>query len=195
MHSIDLLPRHLAIVLVLLASSTATAGGIVDWNYHEHTKIAWRSYGTEAFDEARRTGRPLFVLVYSDQCHWCRKYELEALEQPQVRDLLEKQFVPVAVDNDRQKALGRQLGARLVPTSLILAPDGKKLLRFYGVQPAADLADTLAKTLVLWRRGELPQPDFGSADTCCPVTDDNADSNRLPGLQGGSRGNSSGSRP
>jgi len=112
-----------------------------------------------------------------------------------VRDLLEKQFVPVAVDNDRQKALGRQLGARLVPTSLILAPDGKKLLRFYGVQPAADLADTLAKTLVLWRRGELPQPDFGSADTCCPVTDDNADSNRLPGLQGGSRGNSSGSRP
>jgi len=195
MHSIDLLPRQLAIVLVLLVSSIVKAESIEDWNYREHTQIAWRAYGSEAFNEARRSGHPLFVLIYSDQCHWCRKYELEALEQPRVRDLLGKQFVPVAVDNDRQRALGRQLGAKLVPTSLILAPDGKKLLRFYGVQSAADLADTLAKTLVLWRRGELPQPDFGSAETCCPVTNDNAAPDRKPGQQGGSRGNSPGSPP
>jgi len=185
----------LALTLFAGVWPSAPAAVIEDWNYREHTQIAWRTYGSEAFAEASRTGRPLFVLVYSDLCHWCRKYELEALEQPPVRDLLEKKFIPVAVDNDQQRVLGQRLGAKLVPTTLILAPDGKKLLRFFGVQSAGDLADTLAKTLALWRRGELPQPDFGSAETCCPVTDDKTAPNRSPGQQGGSRGNSSGSRP
>jgi len=142
------------------------------WNYRQHTKIAWRTYVATAFGEARDRNRPLFVLVYSDLCEWCRKYEVEALEQPAVRRLLEARFIPVAVDNDRQRSLGRRLGAKVVPTTLILAPDGRKLLRFYGVQSAADLSDTLEKTLTLWRRGELPRADFGDVETCCPVTDD-----------------------
>jgi len=166
--------RPLLITILLLAAWLAAAENSEGWSYREHTRIAWHTYTADAFDEARRVNRPLFVLVYSDQCHWCRKYELEALEQPQVRDLLEKKFIPVAVDNDRQKALGKQLGARLVPTTLILAPDGKKLLRFHGVQSAADLADTLEKTLAQRRRGELPRTDFGSAETCCPVSENGA---------------------
>jgi len=159
-------------VLLVAALPSAIAQAAEVWNYRQYTKIAWRSYGTAAFDEARRTQRPLFVLIHSDQCGWCRKYEVEALEQPRIRSLLETRFIPVAVDNDREKAIGKKLGAKLVPTSLILAPDGKKLLRFYGVQSAADLADTLQETLVLWRRDELPQPDFGSMETCCPVIND-----------------------
>jgi len=111
----------------------------------------------------------MFVLIFSDTCHWCRKYETEAIEQLAVRRLIEGRFIPVAVDLDREPAVGRELGAKLVPTTLILAPDGTKLLRFHGVQPATDLADTLEKTLALWRRGESPQPDFGDFETCCPA--------------------------
>ncbi len=137
--------------------------------YLARTKIQWRVYGEAAFAEARRFGRPLFVLVFSDTCHWCRKYETEALEDSRVRVRIESKFIPVAVNFDRQPEVGRELGAKLVPASVILAPDGKKLLRFFGVQGAADLADTLDKTLALWRRGELAQPDFGDFETCCPV--------------------------
>jgi len=77
----------------------------------------------------------------------------------------ETRFFPVVVDNDREKTIG----GKLVPTSQIVAPDGRKLLRFHGVQSGGDLADTLQETLALWRRDELPQPDFGSTETCCPV--------------------------
>jgi len=191
-------PQIRLLLIAILITGTSPAGsaeGIEGWNYREHSKLAWRSYETVAFEEAKRTHKPVFVLIYSDRCHWCRKYEIETLEQPGIRDLLENQFVPVAVDNDRQKDLGRQLGAKLVPTTLILAPDGTKLLRFYGVQSTTDLADTLAKTLALWRRGELPQPDFGSADTCCPVVDDGAGPDRGRERKDSDRGSSSGSQP
>jgi len=161
----------LAIIPLLIfgAHNDLPAAGLADWKYMTHTTIRWRAYDEAAFAEARKTKRPLFVLIYSDTCHWCRKYETEALESPNVRTRLQRDFVPVAVYFDKEPELGRQLGAKLVPTSLILAPEGQKILRFYGVQGAVDLADTLDKTLVLWHRGELVQPDFGSEQTCCPL--------------------------
>jgi len=157
------------LVLAFIIGNIAMADQPTQWRYLDHTAIPWRPYGPPALAQAKNTGRPLFVLIFSDTCHWCRKYETETIEQPAVRRLIEGRFIPVAVDLDREPAVGRELGAKLVPTTLILAPDGTKLLRFHGVQPAADLADTLEKTLALWRRGESAQPDFGDFETCCPV--------------------------
>lgn len=153
-------------VLFTISTIVALSG---EWRYLRHTQIRWYAYDEEAFAEARKTKRPLFVLIFSDACHWCRKYETQALEVPIVRSRLERDFIPVAVDYDEQPELGRRLGAKLVPTSIILAPGGQKILRFHGVQEAEDLADTLDKTLALWHRGELSQPDFGEAQTCCPL--------------------------
>lgn len=133
------------------------------------TKIAWQPYNRAAFEEAQRTERPLFVFVYADWCPWCRQYEIETLETPQMRARLQRDFIPVAVDYDERRNLSRELGVRLVPTTLLLAPDGKKLMRFFGVLSAAELAETLDQVLALWRRGELPALDFGDIDTCCPV--------------------------
>jgi len=155
--------------LMQLFGASAVAGGLTDWRYLAHTQIEWRSYGDAALAEAGKTGRPLFVLLFSDSCRWCRKYETEAIEPSVVRELINDRFVPVAVNVDREPGLARKLGARVVPTTLILSPGGVKLLRFHGVQPAADLADTLQQLLVLWRRGELPEQDFGDIETCCPV--------------------------
>jgi uncharacterized protein YyaL (SSP411 family) len=151
--------------LLTLLLPSAEAG----WKYMTETKIAWRPYSRAAFDEAQQTARPLFVFVYADWCPWCRKYETETLETPDMRARLERDFIPVAVDYDERRNLSRELGVRLVPTTLLLTPDGKKLMRFFGVLSAAELAETLDKVLALWRQGELPALDFGDIDTCCPV--------------------------
>jgi uncharacterized protein YyaL (SSP411 family) len=154
---------------LLLSFCFAVVAVATEWHYLKHTQIRWRVYDQAAFAEARKTNRPLFVFIYSDKCQWCREYETQALEVPFVSQRLERDFIPVAVDFDNNPELGRHLGAKLVPTSLILSPDGEKILRFYGIQGAMDLADTLDKTLALWRRGELAQPDFGEKQTCCPL--------------------------
>lgn len=61
----------------------------------------------------------------------------------------------------------------MVPTSLLLTPDGKKLLRFYGFVGPKDLVETLDQVLLLWRQGKLPKRDFGDVESCCPLNSEN----------------------
>jgi len=164
-------PQFVGIFFLLLVapmSEAATAG----WDYMAVTRINWQLYGEKTFAAARSQGKPLFVFVYADWCQWCEKLERETLETPQIRQWLADNYMPVAVDFDRQPKLARQLGARLVPTIVLITPEGEKLSRFYGFQDAQSMADTLQQVLTAWKKGELPDKslhEFGSEETCCPL--------------------------
>jgi len=140
-----------------------------EWSYMEHSRINWRTYNKDAFLEAREKNRPVFILIFANWCHWCRKLETETLEKENIRNLLETYFIPIAVDHTKQKKLAEQLGAKLVPTSIIITHDGKKLLKFFGYITADSLEKSLNKTLASWRRGEIPEEEFGNESTCCLI--------------------------
>lgn len=173
-YAVARVPRGGAVWARVLAGifmlSLSTAGQAGEWNYLENTDIDWRGYGASAFKEAGASRRPVFVLVYADWCEWCKKYELEALEQPRIRKRLSQEWLPVAVNYDENPELARRLGVKLVPTTLLLTPDAKKLQRFFGVIDAQALAENLDRVRDMWRRGEIPEADFGDESTCCPLT-------------------------
>ena len=133
------------------------------------SSIKWLSYDKTSFSKARTLKRPLFVLVYSETCHWCRKYETETLEADSVKNRLSRDYLPIAVDAAKQAALAKELGAFVVPTTLLLAPDGHLIVRFRGFVDVRDLNDILDANLYRWRKGEIPAEDFGSEKTCCPI--------------------------
>jgi len=162
---------RIGVLLILPALWAPLLAGAGSWEYMANTRISWRNYDADTLRLARQTGKPLFILIYADWCQWCQKYEQESLETDIVRQHLMDHYIPVAVDYDKQPEIARRLKARIVPTSLLLTPDGGKLLRFYGFIDAAGLADTLEQVLVQWRRGELPDEDFGDPNTCCPLDD------------------------
>lgn len=139
------------------------------WNYRQNTKINWREYNAAAFSESLQKNKPMYIFVYSDECSWCHKFETETLEKQAVRKLLKDNFIPVAIDQLAQPELARQLGIKLVPGNILLTPDRKKLLRFYGFVKEKALVDVLQKTLTLWKKGAIPENDFGDGSTCCPV--------------------------
>ena len=141
------------------------------WRYHQKTQIKWREYSGAAFLEAKEKNKPLFVFIYSDLCGWCRKFETESLEKPSIKSILSKKFVPVAIDQQTQPELAKQLGVSLVPASLLITPDKQKLLRLYGYLSEKELSDVLSKSLSSWRKGEIPEEEFGDESTCCPIPD------------------------
>lgn len=160
-------------VLLIGILSVVALSGATKYMYMKNTDIKWRSYGQDVFKEARRRKKPIYIFIYADWCKWCLKFEVETLETVAIRRRLNNNFVPVAVNYDKQKKLAKQLGTKMVPTSLLLTPDGKKLLRFYGFIGPKDLAETLDQVLVLWRQGKLPSQDFGDVETCCPLNGNN----------------------
>jgi uncharacterized protein len=69
---------------------------------HAHNPVAWYPWGDEAFEEARRTGRPVFLSVGYSTCHWCHVMERESFEDLEIARVLNERFVPVKVDREER---------------------------------------------------------------------------------------------
>ncbi len=69
---------------------------------HADNPVAWRPWGDEAFEEARRLDRPVFLSIGYSTCHWCHVMAHESFEDPDVARLLNEHFVPVKVDREER---------------------------------------------------------------------------------------------
>ncbi len=69
---------------------------------HAHNPVSWYPWGDEAFEVARRTGRPVFLSVGYSTCHWCHVMERESFEDLEIARVLNSRFVPVKVDREER---------------------------------------------------------------------------------------------
>ncbi len=69
---------------------------------HAGNPVDWRPWGEEAFAEARRQDKPVFLSIGYSTCHWCHVMAHESFEDPQVAALLNEVFVPVKVDREER---------------------------------------------------------------------------------------------
>jgi uncharacterized protein len=67
---------------------------------HADDPVDWHPWGTEAFDLARDTGRPIFLSVGYASCHWCHVMHRESFRDQATADALNDRFVPVKVDRE-----------------------------------------------------------------------------------------------
>ena len=98
---------------------------------HAHNPVGWYPWGDEAFDEARRSDRPVFLSVGYSTCHWCHVMEHESFEDEAIARVLNERFVPVKVDREERPdvdaiymtAVQLLTGAGGWPMSVWLTPD------------------------------------------------------------------------
>jgi uncharacterized protein YyaL (SSP411 family) len=69
---------------------------------HAHNPVDWWPWSEEAFAEARRTGRPVFLSVGYATCHWCHVMEAESFEDEEIARVLNERFVAVKVDREER---------------------------------------------------------------------------------------------
>src|SRR5512133_3024750 len=69
---------------------------------HAHNPVAWWPWCDEAFEEARRSGRPVFLSVGYSTCHWCHVMERESFEDLEIARVLNERFVPIKVDREER---------------------------------------------------------------------------------------------
>jgi uncharacterized protein YyaL (SSP411 family) len=69
---------------------------------HAHNPVDWYPWGEEAFSEARRLDRPIFLSIGYATCHWCHVMERESFEDPEVAGLMNEAFVNVKVDREER---------------------------------------------------------------------------------------------
>ena len=69
---------------------------------HAHNPVNWYPWSDEAFDEARRSGRPVFLSVGYSTCHWCHVMEEESFEDIGIATLLNERYVAIKVDREER---------------------------------------------------------------------------------------------
>jgi uncharacterized protein YyaL (SSP411 family) len=69
--------------------------------------VDWHPWGEDAFAEARRTGKPIFLSIGYSTCHWCHVMERESFEDDSVAALLNQYFVPIKVDREERPDVDR----------------------------------------------------------------------------------------
>ncbi|NNN18082.1 MAG: thioredoxin domain-containing protein [Thermoplasmata archaeon] len=98
--------------------------------------IDWHPWGNEAFDVARRSGRPILLDIGASWCHWCHVMDEGTYSDAEVARLLGEHFVAIKVDRDEhpeidrryQRQVGALTGEGGWPLTGFLTPDGEVFL-------------------------------------------------------------------
>jgi uncharacterized protein YyaL (SSP411 family) len=98
---------------------------------HAHNPVNWNPWGDEAFDEARRLARPVFLSIGYATCHWCHVMEEESFEDEPIAAFMNAHYVCIKVDREERpdvdavymSATQQLTGSGGWPMSLWLTPD------------------------------------------------------------------------
>ncbi len=100
---------------------------------HAYNPVDWYPWGEEAFEEAEKQDKPVFLSIGYSTCHWCHVMEHESFVDPEVASLMNESFINIKVDREERPdidgvymAVSQMLtGGGGWPLTIIMTPDKK----------------------------------------------------------------------
>ena len=100
---------------------------------HAKNPVDWYPWGEEAFLQADRENKPVFLSIGYATCHWCHVMAHESFEDPEVAALLNRDFIAVKVDREERPdidsvymAVCQQMaGQGGWPLTIVMTPEKK----------------------------------------------------------------------
>ncbi len=90
----------------------------------EEAAVKWREWSQEAFDEARASRRPILLSISAVWCHWCHVMDRTTYSNPGVIELINRDYVPIRVDNDVRPDINQRYNMGGWPTTAFLTSSG-----------------------------------------------------------------------
>ncbi|MFC8346371.1 thioredoxin domain-containing protein [Streptomyces sp. NPDC057280] len=100
---------------------------------HADNPVDWWPWSGEAFEEARKSGKPVLLSVGYASCHWCHVMAHESFEDQETADYLNAHFVNIKVDREERpdvdavymEAVQAATGQGGWPMTVFLTPDAE----------------------------------------------------------------------
>lgn len=84
--------------------------------------VHWRQWNEDAFREAEEEDKPVYLSLSAVWCHWCHVFDETTLSDSQVIEILNRNFICIRVDADRNPHIQSRYLAGGWPTSAFLTP-------------------------------------------------------------------------
>lgn len=138
------------------------------------TRIEWQEWNEAAFEQARRSGRPILLNIVASWCVFCRELDQTTFSDEEVIRRVREAFVPIRVDKDRRPDINERYNAGGWPTIAFLTPQGelltaetflesKELLELLGqierlLKEAPQEVERKIREFIAGREEALPEP-------------------------------------
>lgn len=100
---------------------------------HADNPVNWYPWCEEAFAQAKKEDKPVFLSIGYSTCHWCHVMAHESFEDTEVAEMLNQHFISIKVDKEERPDIDSiymsvcqaYTGSGGWPTSIFLTPDQK----------------------------------------------------------------------
>jgi uncharacterized protein YyaL (SSP411 family) len=100
---------------------------------HSNNPVDWFPWSEEAFEEAMRRDKPVFLSIGYSTCHWCHVMEKESFEDEEIAALMNDAFISIKVDREERPDIDgiymsvcqMLTGSGGWPLTIIMTPDKK----------------------------------------------------------------------
>ncbi|MEX2212653.1 MAG: DUF255 domain-containing protein [Phycisphaeraceae bacterium] len=69
---------------------------------HAHNPVQWYAWGPEAFEKARKEGKPIFLSIGYSTCYWCHVMERLCFENPAIAKVMNEHCINIKVDREER---------------------------------------------------------------------------------------------
>lgn len=117
-----------AFAFVALFQNTGAAAG-----------VQWGNDLKKAAAESQKTGKPILITFTASWCTYCHKLIGETFTDQKVIARVNKYFVPVVLDADKNERAVQLLGIEAFPSTIVISPELNVLGRITGFHKAPQM--------------------------------------------------------
>ena len=129
---------------MILTVLVALAVGVVQADAARTTDggIQWLSY-EEGRQRGKDQNKKVFLVFNADWCRYCLQMEKETFQNPAVIAYVNRNFVPISVNSDKEQEIAAKYNVRGLPSTWFISEDGERI----GNRPGYIPVDEMLKIL------------------------------------------------
>jgi len=93
--------------------------------------LGWNSDYQEALKEAKAQNKDIYMLITSNDCRWCRKFEEITLSKAEVIKKLQKKYILLSIDRDFDD-VDKRFNLRTIPRHYFIDKNDNIIYTFAG---------------------------------------------------------------
>ena len=105
--------------------------GLLPDTFASSKSIKWYSHD-EGIAVAYSEGKKIYINFRADWCVYCKRMEKETFSNPAVVSYLNKHFISIKVDTDKERKISNKYGVSALPDSWFLFKNGDVIGRRKG---------------------------------------------------------------
>lgn len=113
--------------------------------------LEWPNDYKDALVQAKKENKNIYMLITSENCRWCRKFEATTLEDESIIERLESKYILLHISRDRDY-LPEKYKTKRVPRHYFITPDEQVIYTFLGYWNTMDFNSFLDDVKIEYKK-------------------------------------------